>query len=30
LVDFLITDIGIKEKDKLVFKENDIEFIIAE
>jgi DeoR/GlpR family transcriptional regulator of sugar metabolism len=30
LVDYLITDIGIKEKDKQVFKENDIEYLIAE
>ncbi|MBN1184473.1 MAG: DeoR/GlpR transcriptional regulator [Bacteroidales bacterium] len=30
LVDYLITDEGIKEKDKQVFKEHEIEFIIAE
>jgi len=30
LVNYLITDIGIKEKDKRIFKENEIEFIIAE
>jgi DeoR/GlpR family transcriptional regulator of sugar metabolism len=30
LVDYLITDIGIKEKDKQIFKANEIEFIIAE
>ncbi|MFC2136973.1 DeoR/GlpR family DNA-binding transcription regulator [Bacteroidota bacterium] len=29
LVDYLITDEGIKEKDKKVFKEHEIEFIIA-
>ena len=30
LIDYLITDEGIKEKDKQVFKENEIEFIIAD
>ncbi len=29
LVDYLITDEGIKEKDKRIFKEHEIEFIIA-
>ena len=30
LIDYLITDVGIKEMDRKIFKENDIEFIIAE
>lgn len=30
LVDYLITDEGIQEKDKKVFKEHEIEFIIAD
>lgn len=29
LVDYLITDKGLKEKDKRIFQENEIEFIIA-
>jgi len=30
LVDYLITDPGIREKDKKIFRENEIEFIIAD
>ena len=30
LVDYLITDKGIKEKDKKIFREHEIEFIIAD
>ncbi|MFW5752177.1 MAG: alkaline phosphatase, partial [bacterium] len=30
LIDHVITDSEIKEKDKQIFRENEIEFIIAE